>query len=223
MNIINVDKVKELLDSDISAYEIEKYTSLNRTTIGEYRRGKADLKNMSLDKAFELQKFWENRQTSVYKELKKIIEDDLLSKNLGSELEDFDLEKLPYGPIKISVVDSNTKVYLSAEEIDLEDVIEEYAVDIILGEYDGVNIYYSKKAELKLLLSLGDYDLFQDVDNEKEITVEYHENTPFDSFQRYLSDKELSRLKDYATEYDNTDDGIERMNAQNYIEELLRM
>lgn len=62
MNTINISKIKELLESDISSYEIEKNTGVSRVTLAKYRNGSADIMNMSLEKAVNLNKFWEEYQ-----------------------------------------------------------------------------------------------------------------------------------------------------------------
>lgn len=59
MTIIDTDKIQQLLDSDISAYKIEKMTGVTRSNISLYRTKATKILNMNLDKAIKLQKFWE--------------------------------------------------------------------------------------------------------------------------------------------------------------------
>lgn len=44
--VINLENVQKLIDSDISAYNIEAKTGVSRTTISQIRNGKTDLMNM---------------------------------------------------------------------------------------------------------------------------------------------------------------------------------
>lgn len=50
-------RVKWVLDSNISAYEIEKQTDIPRVSIGRYRNGKTLIINMTLETAMKLEKF----------------------------------------------------------------------------------------------------------------------------------------------------------------------
>ena len=43
---INLSNVQKLIDSDISAYQIESKTGVSRSTISQLRNGKADLMNL---------------------------------------------------------------------------------------------------------------------------------------------------------------------------------
>lgn len=93
MNIIDINKIKELIESDISSYEIEKITGVSRVTLSKYRSGSADIMNMSLQKALELNKFWEEYQMTTKKEK---IEDYLenYSKTMSTSMDEiFDLFK----------------------------------------------------------------------------------------------------------------------------------
>ena len=56
--IIDVEKIKDLLaDETVSAYEIEKYSGLNRMTITNLRNGDANLMRLGLGSALKLMKY----------------------------------------------------------------------------------------------------------------------------------------------------------------------
>lgn len=52
-----LERVKQVLDSNISAYEIEKQTEITRVSISKYRNGKTLVNNMTLDTAIKLESF----------------------------------------------------------------------------------------------------------------------------------------------------------------------
>lgn len=54
--IIDTKLVEKLIDSDISAYQIEAETGVSRTTITNYRNGKAKIEKMHLGNAEKLYK-----------------------------------------------------------------------------------------------------------------------------------------------------------------------
>ncbi|MDQ8272342.1 hypothetical protein Q3C35_11425 [Enterococcus faecium] len=64
MMIIDVEKIKDLLaDETVSAYEIEKYSGLNRMTITNLRNGDADLMRLGLGSALKLMKYIEMEES----------------------------------------------------------------------------------------------------------------------------------------------------------------
>lgn len=56
-----LDRVQKVLNSDITGYEIEKYTHITRVSIGRYRNGHTPVANMTLDTAMKLEKFGRSR------------------------------------------------------------------------------------------------------------------------------------------------------------------
>lgn len=55
--IINTKAIEELLNSETSAYEIEKQTGVSRVTINEIRKGERDMKNVPLKNLEKLQNY----------------------------------------------------------------------------------------------------------------------------------------------------------------------
>lgn len=53
-NQADLQKITDLLASDLSAYKIEKDTGVSRTTLSQLRTGKADIRNISFDVAIKL-------------------------------------------------------------------------------------------------------------------------------------------------------------------------
>lgn len=54
-----IDKVKKLLDSDITSYRISKETGVSVASIGATRRGERKVDNMRLKTAEKLGEFWD--------------------------------------------------------------------------------------------------------------------------------------------------------------------
>jgi len=54
-----IDKVKKLLDSDITSYRISKETGVSVASIGATRRGERKIDNMQLKTAEKLGEFWD--------------------------------------------------------------------------------------------------------------------------------------------------------------------
>lgn len=116
--IVDVEKIEKLLaDENISAYEIEKYSGLNRMTITNLRNGNADLMRLGLGSALKLMKYIE------------MMEESNMEKWLGN-FGDYDL-KILGNEIKINFHEnvnrkSRTK-YLTSDEISsLLNMVDEY-------------------------------------------------------------------------------------------------
>ena len=54
---IEINKIKQLFDSDISGYKISQETGLSQGLIYEYKRGDKKVENMTLETAEKLMKF----------------------------------------------------------------------------------------------------------------------------------------------------------------------
>jgi len=54
-----IDKVKKLLDSDITSYRISKETGVSVASIGATRRGERKIDNMQLKTAEKLGELWD--------------------------------------------------------------------------------------------------------------------------------------------------------------------
>ncbi|MFB8468341.1 hypothetical protein [Enterococcus thailandicus] len=146
MTIIDTNKIQALFDSKISAYAIEKDTDIRRMTITNYRNGKADILNMSLDKAIKLQEFWEELVMEEYESLKTFIENDYAEKDFGhGDLEEFDPEKIMNGETVEVLSDdfghkhSRVKVIISSDDLKLNDTLDVYTVNFMDKE---VYVYY---------------------------------------------------------------------------------
>lgn len=60
---LDVSKIKELiLNESISAYSIQAETGITRSTLSNYRNGKADIENMSLANAIKVQNYINNKE-----------------------------------------------------------------------------------------------------------------------------------------------------------------
>ena len=141
MTIIDTNKIQALFDSKISAYGIEKDTDIRRMTITNYRNGKADILNMSLDKAIKLQKFWEEYTMEEYESLKTFIENDYEERGFGhGDLEEFDLEKIMNGEtVEVLSEDKRIKVVILLDEVKLDEVLDTYMLNFMNDE---VYVYY---------------------------------------------------------------------------------
>lgn len=142
MTIIDTDKIQELIDSDLSAYELAKHVSISRTTILQLRNKEKDIESLTLKNAKKLQDFWEEYMMEKYEELKKFIEEDLEERDFGRGLEAFDINDLyKNGFVETSTETGDTKVFISLNELQLENVKDVYMADF--GK-DEIYVYYTK-------------------------------------------------------------------------------
>lgn len=140
--IIDTSKINELLESDISAYELAKHVSISRTTILQLRNKEKDIESLTLKNAKKLQDFWEEYTMEKYEELKKFIEEDLEERDFGRGLEAFDINDLyKKGFVETSTETGDTKVFISLNELQLENVKDVYMADF--GK-DEIYVYYTK-------------------------------------------------------------------------------
>lgn len=58
MNQADLDKIKKLLDSDITGYAISKATGVSATMIGRYKNNEANIENISLKNAIALTNYY---------------------------------------------------------------------------------------------------------------------------------------------------------------------
>lgn len=140
--IIDTSKINELLESDISAYELAKHVSISRTTILQLRNKEKDIESLTLKNAKKLQDFWEGYMMEKYEELKKFIEEDLEERDFGRGLESFDINDLyKKGFVETSTETDDTKVFISLNELQLENVKDVYMADF---SKDEIYVYYTK-------------------------------------------------------------------------------
>lgn len=67
--IVDLGKIEELLNSNVSAYAISKDTNLTRAVINRYRTGETKIENMTIRVALKLQEFYDKnyiKQTISY-------------------------------------------------------------------------------------------------------------------------------------------------------------
>ncbi|MFB8449871.1 hypothetical protein [Enterococcus thailandicus] len=138
MTIIDTSSIQKLIDSNLSAYSIEKDTGVSRMTITNYRKGNANILNMSLDKAIKLQEFWEEYIMEEYQSLKEFIEHDYQERGFGhGELEEFNPEKIMNGEtVEVLSEDfgfrrSRVKVIISLDEFKSNDRLDAYTVNFM--------------------------------------------------------------------------------------------
>lgn len=74
MTIIDTDKIQELIDSDLSAYELAKHVSISRTTILQLRNEEKDIESLTLKNAKKLQDFWEEYNKMSEEKVKNYLE-----------------------------------------------------------------------------------------------------------------------------------------------------
>lgn len=72
MNQADLDKIKKLLDSDITDYAISKATGVSATMIGRYKNNEANIENISLKNAIALTNYYNKRKEEI--KMDKIIE-----------------------------------------------------------------------------------------------------------------------------------------------------
>ncbi len=81
---IEINKIKQLFDSDISGYKISQETGLSQGLIYEYKRGDKKVENMTLDTATKLMKFIEEN------EMKEMIYLRIVETETDGWIEDYD-------------------------------------------------------------------------------------------------------------------------------------
>lgn len=61
MAIADTKKIKTLLDSSVSGWNIEKSTGISRNTIAEMRHGRRQIENVRLETAIKLTEFADDK------------------------------------------------------------------------------------------------------------------------------------------------------------------
>ena len=95
--ILDLNKVQELIDSEMTAWKISKDTGLSRNMVTTYKDGK-DIKRMTIENGLKLQIYWED----IKKERAKMNVNDIDNKALQNVYFDegngtYDLEFLVNG------------------------------------------------------------------------------------------------------------------------------
>ena len=235
--IIDVEKIKDLLaDETVSAYEIEKYSGLNRMTITNLRNGDADLMRLGLGSALKLMKYIEMEESKMEitkyelrvataevkkEELHEGItqeQNDIMSEII-KEFDNLEEAKAALAEYESSVYDLGrgkyevTEYYVEINEYEVIDG-EEYikpVSEVIFAKGD----YHT---EHKWLGNFGDYDLTK-MDN--DILVEFHENVNRKNVVKYLPDYDLDTFEELVEEYEDADDMDERESKLFAINDLL--
>jgi len=74
--IIDADKIKKILDSEVSAYELASRLGISRMMVGKYRSGETDYMKMSLEVAGKFMNYKEVNMSKIkITGLKKAISD----------------------------------------------------------------------------------------------------------------------------------------------------
>ncbi|WP_212661224.1 hypothetical protein [Helcococcus kunzii] len=81
---IEINKIKQLFDSDISGYKISQETGLSQGLIYEYKRGDKKVENMTLETAEKLMKFIKEN------EMKEMIYLRIVETETDGWIEDYD-------------------------------------------------------------------------------------------------------------------------------------
>ena len=76
MSIIDVEKVEDLLKSELSTYKISKETGITAPTLNRYRSGEAEIKNMRIETAEKLYKMALIEEQKILDQAAKIESDE---------------------------------------------------------------------------------------------------------------------------------------------------
>ncbi|MFL8888704.1 hypothetical protein [Helcococcus kunzii] len=88
---IEINKIKQLFDSDISGYKISQETGLSQGLIYEYKRGDKKVENMTLETATKIMKFIKENemQKELYTKLKNYM--DLYDTTIEDFVKNYDV------------------------------------------------------------------------------------------------------------------------------------
>lgn len=143
--MINIKKVQAVINSNITAYEIEKQTGISRAQIGNYRNGKHDIMNMSLNNALKLQNYYEEEMAMNYeKELERLEKENGINGNLNVSTHE-NKEELLERLSENADDPKETHEYMKEELSYLADDRKLFSVDIGNGEpsyYDNAQEAY---------------------------------------------------------------------------------
>lgn len=235
--IINVNKIEKLLaDESVSAYGIEKVTSVSRDTIAKIRRGQSDLENLSIKNALKLMSYVDMEENTV-----KVTKIEL--KEASVEVRKADIHESctqEHGDICADTLKEFDNLEDALAELEnyqssvynlgggkfevTEYYIEVSRYDEIDGEPVGVidsEAYFAKgdyHTEHKFLGNFGDYYLTK-MDN--DILVEFHENVNRENVVKYLPDYDLDTFEELVEEYEDAEDMDERESKLFAINDLL--
>lgn len=84
---LDLNKVQELIDSEMTAWKISKDTGLSRNMVTTYKDGK-DIKRMTIENGLKLQSYWED----IKKERVKMEFEDLQAVYYDGGNETYDLQ-----------------------------------------------------------------------------------------------------------------------------------
>ena len=235
--IINVNKIEKLLaDESVSAYGIEKVTSVSRDTISKIRRGQSDLENLSIKNALKLMEYVKMEENTVkvtkieLKEARVEVKKNEIHEGCTQEHGDICADTLKefdnLEDAKKELENYQSSVYdMGGGKFEVtEYYIEVSRYDEVYGEPVGivdVDAYFAKgdyHTEHKWLGNFGDYDLTK-MDN--DILVEFHENVNRKNVVKYLPDYDLDSFEELVEEYEDTDDMDERESKLFAINDLL--
>lgn len=235
--IINVNKIEKLLaDESVSAYGIEKVTSVSRDTISKIRRGQSDLENLSIKNALKLMEYVKMEENTVkvtkieLKEARIEVKKNEIHEGCTQEHGDICADTLKefdnLDDAKKELENYQSGVYdMGGGKFEVtEYYIEVSRYDEIDGEPVGVidsEAYFAKgdyHTEHKFLGNFGDYYLTK-MDN--DILVEFHENVNRKNVVKYLPDYDLDTFEELVEEYEDAEDIDERESKLFAINDLL--
>ena len=79
--IIHVEKIKKVLDSEVTSYRLAKELSMSRAAIEKYRNGQLDIMNMKLSNALKFQSYYNKRNEELEMDKIKELQADLKRAN----------------------------------------------------------------------------------------------------------------------------------------------
>ena len=137
--IINTELIDRLLEK-YSSERIAEETGLSKRTLEGYKQGRKWI----ADNTLKLSEGMMNIVAEEYAELKNFIEDDLIDKELGHGVPDFDINQVMQG----KTISFETKDYVKTEvkislsvDLEFENKIDEYMTEFAGEE---IAVYYVK-------------------------------------------------------------------------------
>lgn len=125
--IADLKLVEVLLNSDVSAYEIEAKTGVTRMTISNLRTGKSNIEKMELMTAIKLTRFSKNQI--------KITSTDLLNRMKHSKVFEYDIKLDREGNYLLTNSDTQIKQGIYNYKTDTEHYYGVYG-DLVGGQID---------------------------------------------------------------------------------------
>lgn len=141
--MIDIEKIKALLASSATGYDIELKTGISRTQIGNYRKYSEKVMKMSLENAMKLQNYYEEENKMDYrKEMENLQKDNAVNGRITVYIYENKEECLQ--ELSVNADDPKETYEYMKEELDyLTDDKKIYQVDI----GNGFPTYYDDAKE----------------------------------------------------------------------------